>query len=243
MASPTLARHISERAYFDARPHNINFVPRFDLHRYSKPGTLQPIDRMFALAGDVAGKRVLDVGCGNGENAVMLAKLGADVVGIDISPESIRAAEDRCIRNRALARFICCPLEDAHIDGEFDIIWCDAFLHHMLFDFEGTIAILRAALAPDGVLLIKEPINLCGWLRRIRHAIGNPDGTPDERPLEPGELSLLCGAFARFEIHHYRVIGRLEQWVSPRLLAWIDRALLLVPGMGRFASVAVIRCR
>ena len=50
---------------------------------------------ILELVGDVSGCRVLDVGCGDGEFAVELAKRGAIVVGIDASPEMIDAANSR----------------------------------------------------------------------------------------------------------------------------------------------------
>ena len=39
------------------------------------------------------GQKVLEYGCGNGENALALARRGADVVGIDISVEGVRQAQ------------------------------------------------------------------------------------------------------------------------------------------------------
>ena len=41
------------------------------------------------------GGRVLDLGCGKGGNAAHLARLGMDAVGIDVSAQQLRAAEDR----------------------------------------------------------------------------------------------------------------------------------------------------
>src|SRR5260221_10746513 len=40
----------------------------------------------FRILGSLAGKRLLDVGCGDGLNVAMFAKMGADVTGIDVSP-------------------------------------------------------------------------------------------------------------------------------------------------------------
>lgn len=58
-----------------------------DLFRYAFFG---PIQR--ELVGDVAGKRLLDVGCGTGYFARLMADAGADVTGIDISPRMIEHA-------------------------------------------------------------------------------------------------------------------------------------------------------
>ncbi|MBU1991998.1 methyltransferase domain-containing protein [Patescibacteria group bacterium] len=48
---------------------------------------------------DVTGKKVLEIGCGNGELSVWMAKNGADVFGVDISDESIKIAERRSAEN------------------------------------------------------------------------------------------------------------------------------------------------
>ena len=56
---------------------------------------------ILALAGDVSGRRVLDVGCGNGDLAIGLWKRGAIVTGIDVSREMIKAAKARARRQGA----------------------------------------------------------------------------------------------------------------------------------------------
>src|SRR5215470_3431964 len=61
-------------------------------HRFSKEFRLR-------LLGDLRGKRVLDIGCGDGGNSALFAKLGARVVGVDISPGAIEVARERAIVN------------------------------------------------------------------------------------------------------------------------------------------------
>ena len=47
------------------------------------------------FAGDIKGKRVLDVGCGEGSNTRVFAKLGARVTGVDVSTNMIRLAQEK----------------------------------------------------------------------------------------------------------------------------------------------------
>jgi SAM-dependent methyltransferase len=61
-----------------------------------------PSEHDLKLVGDVAGKRVLDLGCGDGNAAVALARDGAVVIAIDASPNRLararRLAEDQEVR-------------------------------------------------------------------------------------------------------------------------------------------------
>lgn len=61
-----------------------------DYYRYEFFGPAQ-----LALCGDVRGLRVLDVGCGNGYFGRALARRGALVIGIDISPRMIEHAKQQ----------------------------------------------------------------------------------------------------------------------------------------------------
>lgn len=59
---------------------------------------------VIELVGDVRGRRVLDVGCGDGDLAIDLSKRGARVVGIDSSSVMINAAKQHAERNPANRR-------------------------------------------------------------------------------------------------------------------------------------------
>jgi SAM-dependent methyltransferase len=56
-------------------------------------GPLAPGERELGLLGDVAGLRILEVGCGGGQNSIVLSKWGATCVGID--PSSAQLAHAR----------------------------------------------------------------------------------------------------------------------------------------------------
>ncbi len=56
-------------------------------------GPLCPGEAKLSLLGDMKGLRVIDLGCGGGQNAVALSKMGAEVTAIDFSGKQIKQAE------------------------------------------------------------------------------------------------------------------------------------------------------
>ena len=65
------------------------------LERYRTPGNVYSKEYCFRLLGDLRDKTILDVGCGEGEDGMILAKLGARVTGLDVSPAAIELARQR----------------------------------------------------------------------------------------------------------------------------------------------------
>lgn len=58
-------------------------------------GAEVPNEAELKLLGTVEGKRILDLGCGTGRNAVVLAQQGAKVIGVDGSTDRLAAARER----------------------------------------------------------------------------------------------------------------------------------------------------
>ncbi len=84
--------------------------------------------------GDVAGKKILDYGCGSGWLAVHLAKLGAEAYGFDISSKLIEVGEKRAEANGVndrvkLKKMIAEKLD--YPDEFFDIVVGISILHHI----------------------------------------------------------------------------------------------------------------
>ncbi len=69
--------------------------PRPDLEQYATPAGIAAEVAFIALGkGDLAGRRILDAGCGNGVLAIAARLLGAaDAVGVDIDPLAVQVAE------------------------------------------------------------------------------------------------------------------------------------------------------
>ncbi len=127
------------------------------------------------FAGELKGKRVLELGCGDGMNALAMAKLGAEVVAVDISSESARivneAAQQLNLQQRVEGLggdFTALPFEDQ----SFDIIVGKAFLHHLTHELEREYLEKAAELLkPDGEARFFEPAENSRWLDALRWMI------------------------------------------------------------------------
>ncbi len=168
------------------------------------------------------GERVLDLGCGTGQLTQKIAERGAEVIGLDASPEMIGQAR----RNFPRLQFV---LEDAaamNFDGEFDAIFSNAALHWMLQASEVAAAMFRA-LRKRGRLVAE--FGGKGNIRRIESAIEAVllrylgDSLPARRTFFPsvGEYAALlenCGLEVRSAVLFDRFTPLegekgMEQWL------------------------------
>lgn len=75
---------------------------------------------------------VLDVGCGTGANAVLLAERRFEVTAVDCSPIALERARLRAEQQNALVRFVLSDIfEFARNSGQFDLV-VDAGLYHII---------------------------------------------------------------------------------------------------------------
>ena len=105
-----------------------------NLDRYFNPhsDTTHPLEYAYYLLGDVRGKAVLDFGCGSGENLIALVRRGAQVIGIDISPELIELAKQRMQQAQTNADLrLASAYKTGLPDHSVDVIFCVALIHHL----------------------------------------------------------------------------------------------------------------
>jgi ubiquinone/menaquinone biosynthesis C-methylase UbiE len=103
------------------------------------------------LAGDVAGRRILDAGCGAGPIAVKLRDRGAIVAGFDSSAAMLELARKRLGPDTDLRLAdLASPLP--YPDDAFDDVIAALVLHY-LQDWTGPLAELRRVLRPGGRLI------------------------------------------------------------------------------------------
>lgn len=185
-----------------------------------------------------AGKRVLEVGCGNGYVLSRYAAAGAEVDGIDITPTAV----DLCRRRFALAglRGSFREADAEHLpfpDDSFDCVCSMGVLHHVP-NTARAVAEIRRVLKPGGRLIVmfyhrgsalyQVNYRLRSWLtgkprRQLVNeydGVGNPKGDVYSR----AELAELLAGFADLEMRARHLEGHM-----------------LVPKLGRLFPTALLR--
>ncbi|MFE7773614.1 GNAT family N-acetyltransferase [Streptomyces sp. NPDC057445] len=126
------------------------------------PGSDATTRRLLALAGPLPSRpRVLDLGCGPGRAALLLAaEAGADVTAVDLHQpfldELREAAEARGLGARI--RTVNADMgEPAFPDGSFDLVWAESSAYSIGFD--SALRTWRRLPAPGGALVVTE----CEW--------------------------------------------------------------------------------
>ena len=110
------------------------------------------------LPSDLNGLRILDAGCGTGAMSAELARRGADVVGVDISPELIKIAKQR-LPNGLTVSFLAGDMLDSDL-GRFDaVVAMDSLIYYDVADLTDALYRLNAnqivfTIAPRTPLLM-----------------------------------------------------------------------------------------
>ena len=159
-----------------------------DLHWGGDAESLKPL----------AGRRALDVGCGAGLLAEPLARLGAEVTGVDAAEETVAAARDHAAGSGLAIDYRQGELATLQL-GTFDLVTAMEVLEHVA-DKPAFLRQLAGHLAPDGLLVLSTP-NRTPQSRLLMvglaEAVGAiPRGTHDwDDFVTPDELrELLAGA-------------------------------------------------
>ncbi|KGD97135.1 3-demethylubiquinone-9 3-methyltransferase [Achromobacter sp. RTa] len=110
-------------------------------------------------AGSLAGKTVLDVGCGGGILSEAMAKSGAEVTGIDLADKSLKVARLHGLESGVKVDYRKVPVEElaAERPGHYDVVTCMEMLEHV----PDPASIVRAcsALAKPGGWVFFSTLN------------------------------------------------------------------------------------
>ena len=192
-SSPGPAGHAADNDYdsFAEAYSAVNEVRLLNAY-YERPAAL-------ALAGDVAGRRVLDAGCGSGPLFAALRDRGAIVTGFDKSAGMLELArrrfgDDADLRQADLGRPLPFP------DGAFDDVIASLVLRY-LEDWTAPLAELRRVLRPGGRLIASVDHPMAG------HPLLRPGADYFATFQYPTETTTFSGQ------NGYRLVG-LSQWLQ-----------------------------
>ena len=117
-------------------------------------GHPQSVFEALIKDGEIKPGKALDIGCGRGDNAIMLAINGCDVTGIDIVEDAITDAKAKAIKHHVKVNFVVgnvLQMDRLFMEAEFDIV-IDSGLFHVMTDEERPVFArqIHRVLKPGG---------------------------------------------------------------------------------------------
>ena len=195
------------------------------------------------------GSKVIDFACGNGENGLFAAELGADVVGIDISPEGIANANLNAQQAGLADRCRFRVMDGEHLqfaDDTFDVGVEYGALHHV--DLDKAIAELARVIKPDGAMICVEALRhnplIHAYRKRTPHL---RTAWEVDHILGVESLDVIRTHFASVEVKffHLAVLAAVPFRRTPlfgglrSVLERIDEVLLSMPAIGKYGWIMV----
>lgn len=215
-------------------------------YRHSTGAALRTYVESFSLlgcVGDVRGKSVLDLACGEGFFTRRLIEAGAArAVGVDISPAMIALAEQQERDNPIGLDYVCADVQDLTGLGQFDVVVAAYLLHYAQSEAELLRMCERIAahLPPDGffVTLNENPDQDAGQYAGYTQYGFNKTVEMPRREGSEITYSMVSGReMFKFHAYYYRreTYERVMRAAGFRELRW--RSLELDPlGIEQFGA-------
>lgn len=147
------------------------------------------------LPDDLRGWRILDAGCGSGVVSFELARRGADVLGIDLSPQMIGFARERLAEIESAEPLAGSAAFDsgdmlsaAH--GHFDaVVAMDSLIHYNTDDAVDALAALAHRTGKKLVFTIAPRTPMLAVMHAVGQAFPRSDRSPAIEPVRPEKLT------------------------------------------------------
>jgi 2-polyprenyl-6-hydroxyphenyl methylase/3-demethylubiquinone-9 3-methyltransferase len=153
------------------------------------------------LAGGLAGKRVVDIGCGGGILTEAMAARGARVTGIDLAEKPLKVAMLHALESASTVeyRLVSAEALAEESPGEFDVVTCMEMLEHVP-DPASIVAACARLVRPGGQAFFstinRNPKSFLFAIVGAEYVLGLlPKGTHEyARFIRPSELTRYCRA-------------------------------------------------
>jgi ubiquinone/menaquinone biosynthesis C-methylase UbiE len=196
------------------------------------------------------GKKILDFACGNGENGIYASSIGAECIGIDISPEGVINANNNS-KEAGLAekcRFLTMDGENMSFkDNTFDLAVEYGALHHV--ELEKALSELARVLKPDGEMICVEALRhnpLIHWYRKRTPHLRTEWEVDHILGVE--SLDVMRKYFDKVEVHFFHltslILVPLRKTFLFRFLlpffTWLDKFLLSRQVIGKYGWIMIV---
>ena len=172
-------------------------------------GRVNPV--LADIVGPLAAGAALDLGCGEGADAVWLAEHGWDVTAVDVSPTAVsrtaRHAADAGVGERV--RTECHDLTESLPEGSFDLVSAQFLQSPLEFPRAAILRRLAERIRPGGVLLVVDHGSVPSWAWAHDHDFPTPDEIAEEIALDPSSW-----VRDRVEAHERSVTGPAGEQTS-----------------------------
>ncbi len=110
------------------------------------------------LLRDIKDKKILHLQCHFGQDTISLARMGAEVTGVDLSDKAIATAKELVQKTKTEAKFICCDIYDLpqYLEESFDIVYTSYGTIGWLPDLDKWAQIISKYLKPNGKFVFVE---------------------------------------------------------------------------------------
>jgi magnesium-protoporphyrin O-methyltransferase len=155
------------------------------------------------LGQDLKGKRILDAGCGTGALAVEAARLGAEVVAIDLSPTLVNLARERIPADVAhLVEFHSGDMLDKAL-GQFDhVVAMDSIIHYGTEDAVSALAQLSERTHTSMVFTFAPRTPLLAVMISVGRLLPRGDRAPWLEPMAESRIAELMKTHSALNTWH-----------------------------------------
>jgi SAM-dependent methyltransferase len=221
-------------------------VAHSDFAEYARSDTT--MTGIAEFVGDLGGREVLELGNGMGEVTTLLARSGARVTAVDISPASSAVARRRAELHGVggSIRFVVAAGEQLPLpDDHFDVVVGKAVLHHL--DVRRAAPELHRVLRPGGRAAFAEPLGTNPVVAFARDHLPYPGKNPRgaDIPLSYADIRAWEAPFGVAEHREVQLLEMAQRALGrgpmPRLRRADDWILARIPAVRRLCRYVVLR--